>query len=180
MFECEDRGQPALKGVSTPLTLYRVVKEGEAQSRFQVVARKGLTPLVGREHEFGLLRERWERVRDGEGQVVLLSGEPGIGKSRLVEALKDSLKHEGVSCLELRCSPYHQNSALYPVLEHLQRVLQFQQTDASEQKLEKLEHALGRRSGAYGLSDNSMGQVIARVAKQSLPETEIASSPALA
>jgi predicted ATPase len=142
LFECEDRGQPALKGIATPLTLYRMLKEGEAQSRFQVVARKGLTPLVGREHEFGLLRERWERGRDGEGQVVLLSGEPGIGKSRLVEALKDSLKHEGVSCLELRCSPYHQNSALYPVLEHLQRVLQFQQTDSSEQKLEKLEQML--------------------------------------
>lgn len=142
LFECEDRRQPALKGVATPLTLYRVHKEGEAQSRFQVVARKGLTPLVGREHEFGLLRERWERARDGEGQVVLLSGEPGIGKSRLVETLKDSLKHEGVSCLELRCSPYHQNSTLYPVLEHLQRVLQFQQTDSSEQKLEKLEQLL--------------------------------------
>ena len=83
LFECEDRGQPELKGVSTPLTLYRVVKEGEAQSRFQVVVRKGLTPLVGREHEYGLLCERWERVKDGEGQVVLLSDEPGIGKSRL-------------------------------------------------------------------------------------------------
>jgi class 3 adenylate cyclase len=139
LFECEDRGQPALKGVSTPLTLYHALKGGEAQSRFQVVVRKGLTPMVGREHEFGLLCERWERVRDGEGQVVLLSGEPGIGKSRLVEALKDSLTHEGVSCLELRCSPYHQNSALYPVLEHLQRVLQFQQTDSSEEKLQKLE-----------------------------------------
>jgi class 3 adenylate cyclase/energy-coupling factor transporter ATP-binding protein EcfA2 len=142
LFECEDRGQPALKGISTPLTLYQVLTEGEAQSRFQVVVRKGLTPLVGREHELGLLCERWERVRDGEGQVVLVSGEPGIGKSRLVEALKDSLKHEGVSCLELRCSPHHQNSALYPVLEHLQRVLQFQPTDSAEQKLEKLEQML--------------------------------------
>ncbi len=102
LFECEDRGQTELKGVSTPLTLYRIVKESEARSRFQVVARKGLTPLVGREHEFGLLRERWERVKDGTGQVVLLSGEPGIGKSRLVEALKDSVEHEGAGCLELR------------------------------------------------------------------------------
>jgi class 3 adenylate cyclase len=115
LFECEDRGQPELKEVSTPLTLYRVVKEGEAQSRFQVVARKGLTPLVGREHEHGLLRERWERVKDGQGQVVLLSGEPGIGKSRLVEVLKDTVVHEGVSCVELHCSPYHQNSALYRI-----------------------------------------------------------------
>ena len=109
---CEDRGQPDLKGVSTPLTLYRVVKESEAQSRFEVVVRKGLTPLVGREHEFGLLRERWERVKDGTGQVVLLSGEPGIGKSRLVEALKETVEHEGARCLELRCSPYHAEQCL--------------------------------------------------------------------
>jgi class 3 adenylate cyclase/predicted ATPase len=144
LFECEDRGQPALKGVSTPLTLYRVVKAGEAQSRFQVVARKGLTPLVGREHEFGLLCERWARVKDGEGQAVLLSGEPGIGKSRLVEALKDSLRREGVSCLELRCSPYSQNSALQPVIEHLQRRLHFRPEDAPESKLEKLRQTFSR------------------------------------
>jgi class 3 adenylate cyclase/predicted ATPase len=142
LFECEDRGQPELKGVATPLTLYRVVKEGEAQSRFQVVLRKGLTPLVGREHEYGLLRECWEQVKSGEGQVVLLSGEPGIGKSRLVEALKEYVKHEGASCLELRCSPYHQNSALYPVIEYLQRVLRFQSGDSSEEKLRKLVGAM--------------------------------------
>ena len=148
LFDCEDRGQSALKGVSTPLMLYRVLKAGEAQSRFQVVARKGLIPLVGREHEFGLLRERWERAKDGTGQVVLLSGEPGIGKSRLVEALKEVVEHEGVRCLELRCSPYHQNSALYPVIEHLQRVLHFDRDEAPAAKLEKLETALrGRGEG---------------------------------
>jgi len=138
LFECKDRGQPELKGISTPLTLYRVVKESQAQSRFEVMARKGLTPLIGREHEYGLLRERWEQAKSGEGQVVLLSGEPGIGKSRLVEALKESVAHEGASCLELRCSPYHQNSALYPVIAHLQRVLRFQSGDSSEEKLRKL------------------------------------------
>ena len=78
--------------VVTPLTLYRVVKEGEAQSRFEVAVRRGLTPLIGRDHEFGLLQERWARVKDGAGQVVLLSGEPGIGKSRLVEALKETVE----------------------------------------------------------------------------------------
>src|SRR5262249_19697837 len=114
LFEAEDRGQPDLKGVATPLTLYRVVKESEAHSRFEVVVRKGLIPLIGREHEFGLLCERWEQVKDGAGQVVLLSGEPGIGKSRLVEALKESVEREGAWCLELRCSPYAQNSALQP------------------------------------------------------------------
>ncbi|MBI3247518.1 MAG: zinc ribbon domain-containing protein, partial [Deltaproteobacteria bacterium] len=84
LFECEERGQPELKGVVTPLTLYRVLKEGDAQSRFQAAVRTGLTPLVGREHELGLLRECWERATQAAGQVVVLSGEPGIGKSRLV------------------------------------------------------------------------------------------------
>src|SRR5262249_1676967 len=144
LFECEDRGQPELKGVATPLTLYQVAKEGEAQSRFQVVARKGLTPLVGRDHEHGLLQERWERVKDGAGQVVLLSGEPGIGKSRLVEVLKETVTREGAHCLELRCSPYHQNSALQPIIEHLQRQLQLRVDDPPETNLEKLQQTLGR------------------------------------
>jgi class 3 adenylate cyclase/predicted ATPase len=142
LFECADRGRPELKGVVTPLTLYRVVREEEARSRFQVVARRGLTPLVGREHEYGLLRERWQRVKEGAGQVVLLSGEPGIGKSRLVEALKETIEHEGGSCLELRCSPYARHSALQPVIEHLQRFLQFHPEDAPDTKLEKLRQAL--------------------------------------
>src|SRR6185369_15124641 len=144
LFECEDRGEPELKGVATPLTLYRVLQESETHSRFQVVARKGLTPLVGREHEFGLLCERWERMKDGVGQVVLLSGEPGIGKSRLVEALKETVEQKGNRCLELRCSPYTQNSALAPVIEHLQRVLQFQPDDTPAEKLQKVELALSR------------------------------------
>ena len=74
----------------------------------------------------------------GAGQVVLLSGEPGIGKSRLVEALKETVEHEGARCLELRCSPYTQNSALQPVIEHLQRTLQFRPEDSADEKLRKL------------------------------------------
>src|SRR5215510_9523996 len=138
LFVCEDRGHPELKGLAVPLTLYRVEKEGEAQSRFQVVARQGLTPLVGREHEYGLLQDRWQRVKDGAGQIVLLNGEAGIGKSRLVEALKEHVEQEGSRCVELRCSPYAQNSALQPVIEHVQRTLHFRLEDAAEEKLQKL------------------------------------------
>jgi predicted ATPase/class 3 adenylate cyclase len=138
LFACEERRSPELKGVAAPLWLYRVVKEEEAQSRFQVVVRKGLTPLVGREHEYGLLHERWERVKGGTGQIVLLNGEPGIGKSRLVEALKESVEHEGARCLELRCSPYAQSSTLHPVIEHLHRGLQFRPEDSPAEKLRKL------------------------------------------
>jgi class 3 adenylate cyclase len=145
LFACEDRGQPELKGVTTPLTLYRIVKESDAHSRFEVVVRKGLTPLVGRENEFGLLQERWQRVKDGAGQVVLLSGEPGIGKSRLVEALKETVEQEGARCRELRCSPYAQNSVLYPIIDHLQRVLQFHPDDTPNDKLQKLKRGLDDR-----------------------------------
>ncbi len=177
LFECEDRGQPELRGISTPLALYRVVKESEAQSRFEVVVRKGLTPLIGRDHEFGLLRERWARVKEGEGQVVLLSGEPGIGKSRLVEALKESVEHEGASCWELRCSPYHQNSALYPVIEHLQRVLGFQSGDSSEEKLRRVEAVL---VGAYGRAPlHELVPLLASLLSLPLPEgyTSLSLSP---
>ncbi|MGE0827368.1 MAG: adenylate/guanylate cyclase domain-containing protein, partial [Candidatus Binatia bacterium] len=139
LFTCEDRGQPELTGVATPVTLYRVVKESSVHSRFAVVARKGLLPLIGREHEMGLLHERWIQTKDGAGQVVLLSGEPGIGKSRLMEALKETVAHEGTGCLELHCSPYAQNSALQPIIEYLQHVLQFRPDDPANEKLHKLE-----------------------------------------
>jgi class 3 adenylate cyclase/tetratricopeptide (TPR) repeat protein len=139
LFECHDLGPQALKGLSIPLSLYRVVGESAAQSRFEVAVRTGLTPLIGRELELELLRAHWDHAKAGAGQVVLLSGEPGIGKSRLVQELTEQLGHEGVTRIEFRCSPYHQNSALYPIIDHLQRLLGFQSGDSPEEKLRKLE-----------------------------------------
>ena len=89
---------------------------GSAQSRFDVTVTKGLTPLVGREQEVGLLRERWAQAKDGLGQVVVLSGEAGIGKSRLVQVLTEHLAGEAHTRIECHCSPYYQQSALYPVV----------------------------------------------------------------
>jgi class 3 adenylate cyclase/tetratricopeptide (TPR) repeat protein len=142
LFVCQDLGPQALKGLTTPVNVYQVLGESGAQSRFEAAVQKGLTPLVDRAHEMGLLRERWEKAKEGEGQAVLVSGEPGIGKSRLAQELKEQAAHEGAARIEFRCSPYSQNSALYPIIDHLQRLLQFARDDAPATKLEKLQYTL--------------------------------------
>jgi predicted ATPase len=120
-----------------------------ARSRLEAAGSTGLTPLVGREQEAGLLRERWAQVKDGLGQVVLLSGEAGIGKSRLVQVLKEQVASEPQAWLTpCQCSPYHQNTALYPWIELLERVvLRFDREESPQQKVGKLEGLLVQ----YGL-----------------------------
>src|SRR6266852_7152103 len=115
------------------------LEKAERAAAWEVAATTGLTPLVGREQEVGLLLERWEQAKEGTGQVVLLSGEAGIGKSRLLQALHERTAGESLTWLECRCSPYHQNSAFYPVIELLQRMLEFRRADSPEEKLRKLE-----------------------------------------
>ncbi len=144
LFECQDLGPQTLKGIAAPVSVYRIMGESGAQSRFEVAVTTGLTPLVGREEELGLLQRRWMQAKEGAGQVVLLSGEPGIGKSRLVQELKEYVSAAGAIRIEFRCSPYHQNSALYPIIDHVQRLLQFTRDDAPEDKLAKLHHTLSQ------------------------------------
>jgi hypothetical protein len=143
-FDCETLGEHDLRGVVQPIVVYRVLRESGVQSRLDIASTRGLTPLVGREQDSGLLLERWEQVKDGQGQVVLLSGEAGIGKSRLVQVLKDHLVDEPHTRLECRSSPYFTNSALYPIIDMMQTTLRFQSDDTPEQKLEKLEQNLGQ------------------------------------
>jgi class 3 adenylate cyclase len=138
----EDLGIQTLKGVTTSGRVYRVLGQSGAQTRLEVTAARGLTPLVGRELEVGLLLDRWAQAVDGGGQVVLLSGEAGIGKSRLVQVLTEQVSSAGAARVTLRCSPYHTNSALYPVIEHLERLLQFGRDEDPEAKLAKLERSL--------------------------------------
>ena len=141
-FMCQDLGSHTLKGLAAPLHVYCILGESEAQSRLEVAEASGFTPLVGRELEVALLLERWVQSQEGRGQVVLLRGEPGIGKSRLVEALRERVRGEGATRITFRCSPYYRNSALYPVIDHLQRFLQWQRDDAPEAKLDTLERVL--------------------------------------
>jgi predicted ATPase len=135
-------GPQTLKGVAAPVPVYRILGASVAQSRLDVAAATGLTPLVGRESEVTLLRERWAQSQAGLGQVVLLSGEAGIGKSRLVEGLHERIAGEGHLRITFRCSPYHTHSPLYPVIEYLQRRLQLHPDDPPTAKLDKLEQGL--------------------------------------
>ena len=135
-------GAYRLAEASEPLVVYQVLQAQAIPSRFAVTAIKGLTPLVGREQEVGLLRERWAQAREGRGQVVMLSGEAGIGKSRLVQAFTEHLAEEGYTRLECHCSPYAQQSALYPVVEQLQCWLQWRQEMTPQDRLRTLEAAL--------------------------------------
>ena len=123
------------------IEVYQVLSESRARSRLEAAGSAGLTPLVGREQEVALLRERWAQVKDGLGQVVLLSGEAGIGKSRLVQVLKEQVAAEPQAWLTPgQCSPYHQNTALYPLIDLLERVaLHFEREESPQQKLRKLE-----------------------------------------
>jgi class 3 adenylate cyclase len=140
-FACQPLGIPLLKGVAQPLAVYRVLYESMARSRLDAVGSTGLTPLVGREQEVELLLERWRQVKDGVGQIVLLSGEAGIGKSRLVQVLKEHAATEPQAWLTpCQCSPYYQNTALYPMIDLLERVtLCFEREESPQQKLRKLE-----------------------------------------
>src|SRR5262249_7539506 len=142
LFECRELGPQTLKGVATPVLVYRVIRESGAQSRLEVAGPTGLTPLVGREQEVGLLLERWAQVKEGLGQVVWLSGEAGVGQSRLVQVVEDHRANAPHLRWECRCSPYYQNSAFYPLIELFQRVLRLASDDAPDDKLRKLEEAL--------------------------------------
>jgi predicted ATPase/class 3 adenylate cyclase len=172
-FVCRDLGMHTVKGVDQPLVVSQVLQASAAQSRLDVATARGLTPLVGREEEVGLLRRRWAQSQDGLGQVVLLSGEAGIGKSRLVEVLRECVEREGCTRITFRCLPYYQQSALYPVIEHLQRLLQFHRDDTPETKLTKLEQALR----ASRLALDEAVPLLAALLSVPLPEARYAPLP---
>jgi len=165
-FACEDLGEQTLRGVAEPVAVYQILRESGATSRLDVAQPRGLTPLVGREQEVGLLMERWNQVKAGHGHVVLLTGDAGIGKSRLVQMLKEYVAQEPHVCWECRSVEYYQNSALYPMIDLFQRILRFETTEIPDAKLEKLEHALSQ----YRLPLEDSVQLFAPVLSLPIPK----------
>jgi class 3 adenylate cyclase/tetratricopeptide (TPR) repeat protein len=147
LFDYEALGPQTMKGIDGTPEVWRVIGERWVESRFAAAHGRELTPLIGREEELELLARRWQRARDGEGQVVLFAGEPGIGKSRLVRALRDKIADEPHTRLIYQCSPHHTSSALYPIISQLERAADIgpgEGTDARLDKLEKLLEKAGR------------------------------------
>ena len=139
-FDCRSLGTPDLKGVATPLEAYQVLHESNARTRLDVAGSIGLTPLVGRSSEVGVLEERWAQVVKGRGHVVLVNGEAGIGKSRLVHALTEHVADQQAWLTPCQGSPYHRDTAFYPFIDLFERVvLRFERPESAADKLRKLE-----------------------------------------
>ena len=141
LFDCKDLGQMTLNGFSEPIPAWRVLAPSGIENRFEAL-RTATTPLIGRDEELELLPRRWRQSAHGEGRVVLLSGEPGIGKSRLAVELQKHLQSELHAHLRYFCSPHHQDSALYPIISQLQQAAGFRRDDTARQRLDKLEAVL--------------------------------------
>jgi class 3 adenylate cyclase len=137
LFELGDMGPQALKGFAAEQPVWRVFGESDVASRFEAL-RSGATPLIGRDEEIDLLLRRWAQAKAGEGRVVLVSAEPGIGKSRLAEAVEERILAEPHARLGYFCSPHHQDSALYPVIGQIERAAGFTRDDAATTKQQKL------------------------------------------
>ncbi len=144
LFDYEELGAVEIKGFAAPVIASRVLRESGAESRFEARHGPDLTPLVGRDEELALLQRRWQQAKGGEGSVVLVSGEPGIGKSRLAQALLDRIADEPHTRLRLFCSPHHRDSALHPTISQLEHAAGFRRDDTAAQRLDKLEALLGQ------------------------------------
>ena len=144
LFELQYLGSKDLKGIAGPVRAWAALRPGSAEGRFEALHGSGLTALVGREEELELLMRRWSKAKSGEGQVILLSGEAGIGKSRLTAALLERLAAEPHTRLRYFCSPQHTDSAFYPIISQMERAAGFAHDDTAQSKLDKLDAVLAQ------------------------------------
>jgi AAA ATPase domain/Adenylate and Guanylate cyclase catalytic domain len=152
LFEYRDLGGVEAKGFVNRVHAYEVVRPSMVESRFEAL-RTATTPLVGRDEELDLLQRRWEQAKRGEGCMVLISGEPGIGKSRIAQTIVERLGGEPHTRLRYFCSPHHQDSAFYPIIAQLERAAGFRREDTAEERLERLETVLAQGT-------NDLSQVV--------------------
>ncbi len=165
-FECKSMGLHTLKGISQPLEVYSVLKPIDTTSRLEAVMAKGMTSLIGREDEVQLLFDSWEHIKTGIGQLILLSGEAGIGKSRLVNVFKDHVASDEHTWIVIRCSPYYQNSFLHTITDYFQRRLDLRNEELPEDKIHKIENFLEE----YEFPLNQSMHLLASLLSISLPE----------
>jgi len=145
-FKVEDLGERALKGITKPMRVFRVIRANDSTTRFAAVSAGGMAPFVGREHELESVRSRWQQSKNGAGQTLILRAEAGMGKSRLAGAAKEFAATGPHELFEAQCSPYHAGSALYPIVDMLARRLLFESAGSPEAKLAALDAFLaGRR-----------------------------------
>ncbi|MGA7261081.1 MAG: adenylate/guanylate cyclase domain-containing protein, partial [Stellaceae bacterium] len=140
-FEYRDLGAVSVKGIAGPASAWQVLRPSVVESRFEALRGPVLGPLIGREEEIDLLLRRWGRAKAGDGRVVMIQGEAGVGKSRLLEGLREATGKDRI-WVAIRCSPFHTASAFYPIVEHLKRVFGWQPEDTPQQHLAKLETGL--------------------------------------
>ncbi|MFP6747125.1 MAG: adenylate/guanylate cyclase domain-containing protein, partial [Alphaproteobacteria bacterium] len=165
-FECLDLGEQALKGIDEPMAAWQVTGELDSEFDDETGSAKDAPPLVGRQEELGLLLRAWQQSKEGSGQVVSISGEAGIGKSRLTEAISAEVRNGGFTRITLRCSPHHTNSALYPIIAQLRRAMGWTGDDDGESKLAKMETVLS----GYQFSTEETVPLIAALYALPLPE----------
>jgi class 3 adenylate cyclase len=172
LFDYEDLGAVEIKGLAGPVAAARVVCESAAEGRF--VALRGVrTPLVGRDEELAMLERRWQQAKSGEGGVVLLSGEPGIGKSRLAQTLIDRLAGEAHTRLRTFCSPHHRDHALYPTITQLERAAGFRRDDTADERLDKLEAVLTQATDDLGEAAPLLAALLSLPAGERYPPLEL-------
>jgi class 3 adenylate cyclase/tetratricopeptide (TPR) repeat protein len=159
LFDYEDLGAVEIRGLAAPVAAARVLYESGAESRFEAL-RASATPLVGRDEELAMLERRWQQAKTGEGCVVLLSGEPGIGKSRLAQTLLQRIAGEPHTRIRAFCSPHHRDHALYPTITQLERAADFRREDTAEQRLDKLEGVLAQATNDLGEAAPLLGALL--------------------
>jgi class 3 adenylate cyclase/tetratricopeptide (TPR) repeat protein len=174
MFELESIGEHELKGFARPVPVWRVRGEPSVESRFAAIRIGGNLPFIGRAHEMGMLLDRWRLTCQGEGQIVTVIGEAGIGKSRSIEALQEELVDEPHARIHLQCSPYHSDSALYPVIQHLGRAARFAAADLPSARMEKLGALFAERAA----SDVAAIPLLAELLTIPAPTTPLSLTPA--